>query len=529
MNFKRIISAALIAMAMAGCTKYTVEKASPIIPADDVYVANVGTAGTKTVLDGKSVLWQAGDQISIFTSWEHNANYILSEGEGTKKGKFVRKADGKEANVNLKASYAVYPYSDNNEISRSKILYLELPFQQKYVEGGFSPEANPMVAVTSSAEDKVLDFKNTVALMKIEITGDQVIKSVRLDGLKSEKLSGKFSVDIVHGEEPDIVLMESAMDYVFLDCSEDQVMLNDSKPSEFYLAVSPVTFMAGFKITVTTASDEVFEYNRYGKLELKRNSIYTVKDINCVGPDYGDENWETAVFPHRSLLLQFAATHSFLSSTFTEKQIMPALEECKDNLELINLHIDGDLRNVSALELSKLYKVITVPGAIVDGRMNVMTKEAIVNSVHQTEELYDVTSNFSWSSSWSDDVAYLALNMYFKEPDTYKVSAFLVEDDVENRQEISAGIYENTYIHSNVFRTSFTHVLGDDIVVENSNQKIFRTFNVKIPSDCNKDKLKILVYVQKPYGNQEKESNGDFGDYYIDNAASAPISQVKQF
>lgn len=527
MNFKRIISAAIMALTIAGCAKYTVETTSPIIPAD-VYEARVGADATKTVLDGRSVLWQAKDQISIFTSVEHNASYILSSGEGTKKGKFIKNTEGTDFNTNLRASYAVYPYSESNEISTKKILYLEIPSQQKYVQGGFAPDANPMVAVTSSAEDKVLDFKNVAALFKIEITGDQTVKTVQLSGLGSEKISGRLTVDIEYGVEPDIVLMDSASDYVRLDCSG--VELNDSKPSEFYLAISPVTFKAGFKVTVTTTSDEVYEYNRYGKLEVERNKIYTVGDISCNGPDYGDEEWESKSFPHKSLLYQFAATHSSTSYVFAENQVKPALEQCKDRIEFLNVHTDGDLRSLALLPLSQYYKVVTVPAAIVDGRMNVKSSSAIVEAVDVTESTYPVSSNFSWSSSIEGDVAYLALNLYLKDPDTYKFSAFLVEDDIVNRQTTNTGIDEEAYVHSGIFRACFTEdILGETIETDKSFQKVFRTFNVNIPSNCNKDKLKILVYVQKPYGNQEKISNGDFGDLYIDNAASAPIGQIKKF
>ena len=48
-----------------------------------------------------------------------------------------------------------------------------------------------------------------------------------------------------------------------------------------------------------------------------------------------------------------------------------------------------------------------------------------------------------------------------------------------------------------------------------------------IPNSYNKDNLRILVYVLKQYGSQPIIRTANYGDYYVDNATSAPLGTTK--
>ena len=53
-------------------------------------------------------------------------------------------------------------------------------------------------------------------------------------------------------------------------------------------------------------------------------------------------------------------------------------------------------------------------------------------------------------------------------------------------------------------------------------------YSAALPSSLNKDNLYILVYVLKQYGSQTIIRTADYGDYYVDNAASAAVGTVQE-
>ena len=174
----------------------------------------------------------------------------------------------------------IYPYSDqvwcmkygSDTPAKSYKLNVVLPETQIYAENSFAEGALPMVAVST---DNQLSFKNICGALKLQFKGVDKIQSIRLEGLNDEAISGKSSViAYADGSAPTITMAAKASTSVTLDCG-DGVQLNESTPTTFIIAVPPVTFSSGMKITVTDTDGLSKTLTNNSSNTIKRSSLLT--------------------------------------------------------------------------------------------------------------------------------------------------------------------------------------------------------------------------------------------------------------
>lgn len=218
---------------------------------------------TRTSMDqNNNVIWSEEDEIVAFLNTTLSARYQIKEQYvGTTFGGFSEvDASGNNAGLDpgqkIDHNVVLYPYSDQvwcvkNDSSTPEKTYklnVLLPETQNYAENSFGNGAFPMVAVSS---DIRFAFKNICGGVKLQFKGVDKIKSIKLEGLAEEAVSGKSSVIVyADGSAPTITMAATASKSVTLDCG-DGVQLNETTPTEFIIAVPPVTFASGMKITVT--------------------------------------------------------------------------------------------------------------------------------------------------------------------------------------------------------------------------------------------------------------------------------------
>ena len=109
------------------------------------------------------------------------------------------------------------------------------------------------------------------------------------------------------------------------------------------------------------------------------------------------------------------------------------------------------------------------------------------------------------------------VTLFFKQADKYKVTVYVTESGIIQYQADHTDGDRSDYRHDDVVRLSLTDVLGDDISVSSPHTRLKRSYSVTIPSGYRKDQLKILVFVQRAFGSQERLQSGDYGEYYVDN------------
>ena len=119
------------------------------------------------------------------------------------------------------------------------------------------------------------------------------------------------------------------------------------------------------------------------------------------------------------------------------------------------------------------------------------------------------------------------LTVYVKEPDTYKLTAFVLENGIVGYQADNGEGAHQDYHHDRIARLALTSVTGDIFSASAGEKKTF-TLSGTVPAGCNPDNLEILVYVQRPFGSQNRIQSGDYGDYYVDNARSAAVGTTAQ-
>ena len=136
-------------------------------------IATFADAGTRTSLgeDG-SVLWSAGDEISVWLKTADNREYKLDGEGGTTSGTF-KYAAGPTDGAAVAYNYGVYPYSEENKLTEDGKLLVTVPVVQPYKEGGFAEGVNVAVAVS---EDKNLSFKNLNGYVKVKLYAAEGIK-----------------------------------------------------------------------------------------------------------------------------------------------------------------------------------------------------------------------------------------------------------------------------------------------------------------------------------------------------------------
>ena len=109
---------------------------------------------TKTFADSQMrVLWNEGDQISIFNKITYNQGFEFDGDDGDTAGGFnpFTQMPMFGSWGDLDYIYAVYPYSTNNKCGYDGDLTVMLPAEQPYKESSFGIGANTMVAVTEGS------------------------------------------------------------------------------------------------------------------------------------------------------------------------------------------------------------------------------------------------------------------------------------------------------------------------------------------------------------------------------------------
>ena len=263
------------------------EAASPVPSQDtDVVTAVIEKeAITKTYMDAQNnIRWSEGDQIIGFMKTSLGLKYrILSSSVGKTSASFenVSESDGNvNAGIEWNHNVFFYPHSETIEAAKSGDHYaldIVLPSEQTYVPESFGNGSMAMVAVS---ENKNITFRNVLGGMKLQLKGNQKVTSINLQGKNGEKLSGAATVTAYTDEtKPAITMASGASTSVSLSCGEG-VQLSESQATEFIIALPPVAFSGGFKVTVTDSDGKTYTVETDKANTVLRSSLLTMPAFN---------------------------------------------------------------------------------------------------------------------------------------------------------------------------------------------------------------------------------------------------------
>lgn len=241
-----------------------------------------------------------------------------------------------------------------------------------------------------------------------------------------------------------------------------------------------------------------------------------------------DMAWTEKEFWHKSLAMRFTADWCGycprMATAFADAQ-----EQKPNKIEVVHMHCDGAQKFDGSNTLANQFKVTGYPTGIVDGRTMVLntlaaqSTSAVIMAMEQTEKEYGTQSGISFSSAISEDELTVDVELYLKASGKYKVTVLLLESGIVGYQADYTNGAKDDYVHNDVPRLALSDICGDEFETEKENMVKVNTYKGTIPSKCNKDNLRILVYVQREYGSQPVYSSQEYGGYYVDNSLSEKV------
>lgn len=243
--------------------------------------ATIEDDATRTFINDQIRLrWTAGDLITLFEGSTRNKKYIFEGETGDNAGDFRDVTETIGTGISIDRYYAIYPYSSTNKLDEDGYISYTYPTVQSYAENSFGLGANPMVAVTQDLNDLDLCFRNTSGYLRIFLYGDDdiIVKSIKIEGNKSEPVAGKAIITPSYGGLPTTEMDETATSTVTLDCCDGVTIGSTAETSTpFWIVLPPTSFTEGFTLTITDAADRVFTKTFNSSIEIERNKYLSAR------------------------------------------------------------------------------------------------------------------------------------------------------------------------------------------------------------------------------------------------------------
>ncbi len=235
--------------------------------------------------DGMYSRWTEGDRISLFDSNTLNNQYAFAGETGDVGGTFFMLSKPEGTGTALSANYAVYPYSEDVQMTEDGVISVTLPSEQHYAENSYGLGDNTMVAVTENADDTFLSFKNVGGCLKLQLYGDDLtVKSITLMGNNGEKIAGKTTIIAAYDKVPFVRMAEDATTSITLDCGEKGVKVGSSaeEATAFWMVVPPVVFEKGITVVVKDIDNNVFIQTTAKLLAIERNVVKPMAAVKVI-------------------------------------------------------------------------------------------------------------------------------------------------------------------------------------------------------------------------------------------------------
>ena len=213
--------------------------------------------------DSKVINWEEGDQISIFDGTKNN-QFTLKNGAGTKSATF-------QGNAATAAKYtAVYPYQSeaSYDTSNGNVTGITLKPTQTATDNSFDKNAALMMA---KGTNTTLEFKNAVGYVKVTpkfACSKIVLKAAGV----SEYLAGMCTLSYGDGM-PSITFTPGQSTSITLSGT---ITAN----TVYYIAVPAVTLSAGWSISFTDTTGDVYTRTGSKSITFKRNTIINLGEFS---------------------------------------------------------------------------------------------------------------------------------------------------------------------------------------------------------------------------------------------------------
>lgn len=244
-----------------------------------------------------------------------------------------------------------------------------------------------------------------------------------------------------------------------------------------------------------------------------------------------DDEWKYKDFWHRSMIMKFTGTWCGYCP-FMDEALAIAERIYPDEFEAACLHYGDEYQPDCAEAFVNRFGIHNYPTALQDFRVSIpnysptaYTAELFKAVLDEQESYYPPVTGISFTSSLKGSTITVDVKIYAKKADDYRVTVLLLEDGVKGTQAGADGSYE----HNNMIRLALSSPSGNDAQIDSDGSIWSKNFSGTVPYGCNESNLSVLVYVERPFGSQEKAQfvqdvdYNDFGDRYIDNSRSEKV------
>lgn len=285
---KTLLWGAIASLFFVSCSKNELVEA--VEPSGD-FVAQLADV-SRTELDGTAVIWNAEDELTIFTKTEHNRHYkvkTLSEDGRTATFGFVNYTG--TSNGTISANYAVYPYDAQATLS-GDVISTVIASEQQYNAEKVDLSCALMAA---KSESNSFAFINAGALMRFNVSKSELIPdSYTLNSIKlssaANNIAGDVTIDL--SAESRAVVASTGSKEITLTAINQEIT---TEAKSFYVALPAVSF-ADKDLTVTFTFADGEKSFALPAFDLLQGSIKTIAyqindsdDFTGTTPDSGED------------------------------------------------------------------------------------------------------------------------------------------------------------------------------------------------------------------------------------------------
>lgn len=293
------------------CSKDSVQMSQEIITDKIIYAT--ANSDSRTYFedngdDNFSHRWSDSDEIGVFDKSTAAEHYILTSGANTAEGTFLR-INIPEAGRSLEHSFAVYPYSTENNVTTDGVFRVNFPAVQTFYKQHPDSYGRGCGIMVAQGENNCYSFKNVCGFLRISLTGGVTIKRITLAGNNDEPIAGegivnyKFGTEtsgnIVEGtrankETPTTTMFATGAKEITLDCG-DGIALSE-QATAFVFALPPTGFKKGFTVKAYINDYKYMAQRTDKAVAIARNTIHPMAvfaftDDNITFADYRFEKY----------------------------------------------------------------------------------------------------------------------------------------------------------------------------------------------------------------------------------------------
>lgn len=236
-----------LAVLMAGCSKDEINMNAEVPDTSETVIFSLDAIETRTSLrDDKTIEWSEGDKVNV---------------NGTP---YMVRIDPETGNATIEVvkaqSYlAVYPAGNFAGMTEDGNAFkLNLPAEQKYVEGTFGDNYNPMVAYCTEGTN--LQFHSICSVVKLSLKGNVSLDHIELTDSDGGVITGEFIFPIPsEGNKTATGGSGKTVSLTFLSYMQPQ--LDPETPTDFYIVIpandgNNSLYKHGFVVTVFTSDGD---------------------------------------------------------------------------------------------------------------------------------------------------------------------------------------------------------------------------------------------------------------------------------